>query len=274
MDPLSAASLAGTVVGLVDFLIKLVSTGYRLYNDGDIDEFDRVRTAADDLTNYTARLKPSLQVAGQASSSQALQGDFTEEEYKVIHRVCDESDAATAKLMELLKELDPRKGKQKETNKGKTAGKAHVERAKEIARLGIMAAWNKGEIEDLRARLDVLRQNVDSTILRAMSRRLLDIKLNTSAIFDRLDQQTRQITDSLLQSQRYIVTNSQSRTLALTQLLNRCEGYVSVSRFRVESTKGGAEADPAQAQETVIRREVTEEVLASLLFPSITERRE
>lgn len=274
MDPLSAASLAGTVVGLVDFLIKLVSTGYKLYNGSDIDEFDRGRTAADDLTNYTARLKPSLQVAGQASSSQALEGGFTEGECKVIRRVCDESDAVTAKLMGLVKELEPRKGKQKEKKKDKTARAAQIERAKEIARLGIMAAWYKGEIEDSRARLDVLRQSIDSTILRAMSRRLLDVKLDTSAILDRLDQQTRQITDSLLQSQRYIVTDSQSRILALTQLLSRCEGYVSVSRFRVQSTKDDAEADPTQSQETVIRREVTEEVLASLLFRSITERRE
>lgn len=262
MDPLSAASLAGTVVGLVDFLIKLISTGYRLYNGGGIEFIDRVRTAADDLTNYTARLKPSLPVAGQASSSQALEGGFTEEEYKVIRRVCEESDAAKEKLMGLLKKLEPKK-------KGKTAIAAQ-----EITRLGIMVAWNKGEIEDLRARLDVLRKSVDSTILRAMSRRLLDVKLDTSAILDRLDQQTQQITDSLLQSQRYIVTDTQSRTLALTQLLNRCEGYVPVSRFRVQGTTGDVQTDPTQAQEAAVRREVTKEVLSSLLFPSITERRE
>ncbi|KAK7697592.1 hypothetical protein SLS64_013411 [Diaporthe eres] len=271
MDPLSAISLAGTVVGLVDFLFKLVSTGYHLSSKSGIDltVYGKVETAAEDLTKYTARLKPILQTPGDVAQPQASNEGFTNEECEVMRRVCNESEAIAARLSAVLEEL-----KARDT----------TPRAAQVIKLGILAMWNGREVEELRARLDELRQSVDSTILRAMSRRLLHVKLDTSAIFDKLDRQTAQITESLLQSQRYTAEDSKSRDLAVAQLLNRCESLLSAENYSAENNKDNDGAEKVEyrrkaverkaREEKDVRKQATEEILNSFWFASVTERLE
>lgn len=271
MDPLSAVSLAGTVVGLVDFLFKLVSTGYHLSSENGIEltVYGKVETAAEDLTKYTARLKPILQTPGETAPVHAPDEGFTDEECEVMRRVCKESEAIAKRLSDVLEELKARDA---------------TPRAVRVIKSGILAMWNGREIEELRERLEELRQSVDSTILRAMSRRLLHIKLDTSAILDKLDKQTRQITKSLLQSQRDIIEDSKSRDLAVAQLLNRYESLLAADNYSAEDNKDhdGAEKDGywrkaikrKARDEKDIRKKATEEILNSLWFASVTERLE
>lgn len=273
MDPLSAVSLAGTVVGLVDFLIKLITTGYHLSSEGGISVsvYVKVETAAEDLTKYTSRIKPVLQKSSETAPAQDVEHEeFTEEEREVMQRVCNESEAIAKRLAEVLEELQ-------------SNSKKPIPRAVRVIKSGIVAIWNKREIEELTARVEELRRNVDSTIVRAMSRRLLDVKLDTSAILDKLDKQTRLITESLLQSQRHVAEDSLSRDLAVAQLLNRCESMLAVEDYSAGTKKtkqiglGQKNRDLEKIKrkardETVVRQKATEEVLNSLWYASVAER--
>lgn len=59
MDPLSALSLAATLVQLVDFTNKVVSKGYRVYNatDSALSQDVALEYIATDLQDLSARLK-------------------------------------------------------------------------------------------------------------------------------------------------------------------------------------------------------------------------
>lgn len=60
MDPLTAVSLAATIVQFVDFTSKIVSKGYRLYKSSALtDEYKKLEDVTLTLHNLTTRLKCS-----------------------------------------------------------------------------------------------------------------------------------------------------------------------------------------------------------------------
>jgi molecular chaperone GrpE (heat shock protein) len=82
MDPITAVSLVGTIVQLVDFSIKVVSKSTELYRSGRgvLTENTQIETATKDLSKLNAQLKQStaagdteLQVLCQACSDVADQ---------------------------------------------------------------------------------------------------------------------------------------------------------------------------------------------------------
>jgi hypothetical protein len=63
LDPMSALSLASSVVQFVDFGIKLVSEGVELYEKGTLANNDEIEQITRDLTQLTEELTATPQVA-------------------------------------------------------------------------------------------------------------------------------------------------------------------------------------------------------------------
>lgn len=75
MDPLSALSLAATIVQLVDFTSKIVSKGYHIYNTTDtaLPENAALEYIVTHLQNLNARLKHHNRLSCATKDKQALE---------------------------------------------------------------------------------------------------------------------------------------------------------------------------------------------------------
>lgn len=129
MDPISAVSLAGTVVQLVDFSIKIVSKSSELYrsgSDGPVEN-QSIDKATKDLTKLNDQLKDS-----SVSDSDLLE----------LCKAC--GDAAD----ELLTALS----KVKVDGKGRTW---------QSFRKALRSIWSKEEIQELEKRLARFRDELN-----------------------------------------------------------------------------------------------------------------
>ena len=79
LDPLSALSLAGTVVQFVDFTIKVMTKGREIYNStsGSLAVNEELEIVTNDLLRLTERLKesthPETQIKTLSMDEQALE---------------------------------------------------------------------------------------------------------------------------------------------------------------------------------------------------------
>lgn len=75
LDPLSAVSLAATIVQFVDFSSKIVSKGYHLYGsvDGALPENQHLNYVITDLKGLNTRLQESQNLAYWTKDEKALQ---------------------------------------------------------------------------------------------------------------------------------------------------------------------------------------------------------
>jgi hypothetical protein len=70
MDPITAISLASSIVTFVDFATKIVSGTYEVYRSGATDDNVHVDTIVEDLTEITAHL--SVAIPGKTANEIAL----------------------------------------------------------------------------------------------------------------------------------------------------------------------------------------------------------
>ena len=139
MDPLTALSVAGTIVQFVDFSIKLLSTTRKLYRSdiGNLPDHEELEYVTTDLSRLAARLQ---QAADQEEGFQPSSPELQE-----ISRKCDEV------ARELLKRLE--------------AFKIEKNNAFRSFRVALQASWSKRDLNELVARLNTYRQSIQTHIL-------------------------------------------------------------------------------------------------------------
>jgi hypothetical protein len=140
MDPLTALSVAGTIVQFVDFSIKLLSTTRKLYRSdvGNLPDHEELEYVTTDLSRLAARLQqpPEQEEEWFQPSSPELQE---------ISGKCDEV------ARELLKRLE--------------AFKIEKNNAFRSFRVALQASWSKRDLNELVARLSTYRQSIQTHIL-------------------------------------------------------------------------------------------------------------
>ena len=139
MDPLTALSVAGTVVQFVDFSTKILSTARKLYHSksGNLPYHEELEYVTTDLSRLATRLQQPLnQDESQASSSPGLQE---------ICRACDKIS------QELLLRLEGLKVEKKNAWKS--------------FRGALQASWAKDDLKELVAKLDSYKQSIQTHIL-------------------------------------------------------------------------------------------------------------
>ena len=259
MDPLTALSVAGTVVQFVDFGMKLISTTAELYRsaEGALAVNKELEMAITDLSSV-----------GKKLSHQGSLGPDIEE-------ICTKTAALASELLQKLEGL-------------KVQGRNRVWTS---FRQAVKTAWSREEIESLQRRMEMLRRMLDTNVLVSLREAVDQTSLQTSQRFDSLDKQTQQIITSLLGNGNTVsLANIERQTLATMQILSRMEvgkantGLVT-STSTLDATHPLEEPDaqsrfreamlaPSMAGERKTRALVSNYILESLHFPSMTNRYE
>lgn len=129
IDPVTAASLAGTVVQLVDFSVKLISKSYEFYQsgcDGAVDN-QSIEKTTEDLKKLNDQLKATI---------------ITDSDLTKLCKAC--SDAADNLLVALSKLRVDGKG-----------------RTWQSFRKALRSIWSKEEVQELEKRLARFRDELN-----------------------------------------------------------------------------------------------------------------
>jgi hypothetical protein len=142
MDPLTALSVAGTIVQFVDYGTRLLSNARELYKSsaGTLDANNELELVTTDLQALITKLRASVPLSED-------QGDGEPSSFETL---CDE---AAKVAEELLGRLDKLKNK-KETHKIWHS----LQKAEECE-------WSKKEIGELKTRLIGFREALETTVL-------------------------------------------------------------------------------------------------------------
>jgi hypothetical protein len=148
MDPLTALSLAGTIVQFVDFGSKLLSTTQELYRStaGSLNVNQTLELVTADLQSLIAKLKQSFRVTDEvAPLTEAEQA-----EQETFHGICDEATKIAGELIRRLEKLKVKNAKHRKW---------------ESLLLAVKSTWSKEEVDDLMQRLASLKNTLESRVL-------------------------------------------------------------------------------------------------------------
>jgi hypothetical protein len=146
LDPLTALSLAGTVVQFVDFGSKIVSKGYRLHESGDGTLVENA--FSEKLTTDLARMCRDIK---QSLSSQAAPGANGIAGQELL-KLCSGSLEVAEQLLERFESL-------------KVKGSKH--RKWKSARQALKSVCSKQEIEAMEKRLARYREMIEMEMMVA-----------------------------------------------------------------------------------------------------------
>lgn len=140
MDPFSAFSLAGTIIQVVDFGLRILSKGNQIYHSGDgvLSENQDLEIVANDFLVLCTK----LQCSSPPRPSQA-------EEDQALQQLSRTANELAAKLLQRL-------------NMAKAQGRF---RRWKSFRQALKSVWSKRDVDDMARRLETLRSAVNSRIL-------------------------------------------------------------------------------------------------------------
>lgn len=147
MDPLTALSVAGTIVQFVDYGTKLLSQATELYKSsvGTLRSNNELELVTTDLRGLVAKLRQSYYSEGGAEpSSEDAQQRMS------FERLCDEAATLAEELIERLDKLKVKDGKQRIWRSLKQA---------------VETAWSEKEVADMRKRLLSFREALETRVL-------------------------------------------------------------------------------------------------------------
>jgi hypothetical protein len=155
MDPLSALSVAGTVVQFVDFCFKLFSHSKELYQSatGRLTADEELVLVTTDLKAVVIRIQRAA-FPNQSDTSRCPEGE-EEAHQNTLGQICDDTSKVAS---ELLAKLDKLKldASDRKYRRWKTLSQA------------VNTLWSKEEIDGLRTRLSTLKQALQTRMLFAI----------------------------------------------------------------------------------------------------------
>jgi len=143
MDPLSALSIAGTVVQFVDFGLNIVSKGRRIYRSGNgtLSEYHDLELLTNDLLTLQAKLRCSIPSHTPDRKSSA--------DDAALETLCTTSGDLAGTLLERL-------------NMAKAQGRY---RAWKSFRQALKSVWSKKAIDEMVERLLAVRDQLQFRVL-------------------------------------------------------------------------------------------------------------
>jgi hypothetical protein len=143
MDPLTALSVAGTIIQFVDFGNKLLKNGVQLYKSsrGSLKANEELELITGDLQCVISKLREAFisSLARSEIGQNTSRGGFV--------KICDEAAKIAAELLERLNGLKAKDGKY---------------RTWESLKAAVKVAWSKEEIKALERRLSLLKESLRS----------------------------------------------------------------------------------------------------------------
>lgn len=149
MDPLTAFSVAGTVIQFVDYGAKLLLGAHGLYKSTS-----GVLTANQELELVTADLRGVICKLGSLATERVTVQDADEKELReTFLKIRDEATRLATELMTKLERL-----KVKEDLRGHQRAWASLFKA-------IESAWSKDELDEMRLKLKTLKEAMETRLL-------------------------------------------------------------------------------------------------------------
>jgi hypothetical protein len=145
MDPLTAFSLAGTIVQFLGFTIKILATGHELYNStkGTLAANEEVERVVLHISHLTTKLQRPLQLEN-------VSRELTTEE-KALQDICNQCETVAKELLTRLERL-----------------KVGKEGLKQVLQTALRATWAKKELESLVRKLENFKKSLELHILVAL----------------------------------------------------------------------------------------------------------
>jgi hypothetical protein len=147
MDPLSALSLAGTIVQFVDFGCKLFTEGRELYKSstGQLSANEETEMVIIDLQRLMEKLRqpPTTGLAGPCTEDEHVQ-------QKSCEKICDRAISIAEEIISRLEKL-------------MVKGSTH-RMLKSIQKV-VKSAWSRAEISGLMARIQGLKATLETQVL-------------------------------------------------------------------------------------------------------------
>ncbi|PVH72461.1 hypothetical protein DL98DRAFT_595994 [Cadophora sp. DSE1049] len=218
LDPLTAFSVAGTVIQFVDFGLKLFQRSEELYRSvrGALSVNEELDQTIYQILKLVEKLLQSLGPDG------AL-GCQTNDEY-TLAGLCDACKAVAREMISRLNDL-------------KVKGRA---RAWKSLRAAIMHAWNQDAMMALQKKLEGIKALIESYVLVSVRENVVNLSIETSERFTALDSRSQLIIDSLLERRKEFSEELRDQTLAIAQLLSRSEiailDHLEESKARILGT--------------------------------------
>ncbi|KAE8444824.1 hypothetical protein EG329_014179 [Mollisiaceae sp. DMI_Dod_QoI] len=276
MDPLTALSLAGNVIQFVDFARKLLSQGYELYKStsGQLAADEELELVTSDLRDVIHKIQKANVTTSVVLSTQATVND-SEQKRPSFENIC----AKAAEIAQtILTKLDGFKLDSKL--------KPSKDRKGETFRKFCKRVWSGDELHQLEKRLNTLKDAIDREVLVTIMQSLSSHNIHMSNVFERLDQQTQLILSALFHHECRM---SQELGTTVARLLSRHEMF-SINEHRTpDLTARSSTSDlgsqstitrsvemltVSNAQESSLRLSVQKAILASLRFPTMSNRYE
>ncbi|KAK8090418.1 hypothetical protein PG997_005379 [Apiospora hydei] len=271
MDALSALSVAGTIITFVDFGGKLLSNTRKLYKskDGALGSFVDIEVVTSDLIALLEGLKKRTPESHLPSGRQyhVLGSDEDDEALdKICVRCIALAEELAARLNRLKLATAPQDGKTQtgtgsppksasnpskspallahmvlgaEGSKKNERARAPAFRKWESFRKALEAVWSKREIEEMAAALRDLRDEMEFRILVSFRRSLHTVAGQQSDAAIQLEQSTRTIIDTFLNSRDSFADQIKVQTEKLVQIQDLLTTKHVDNTRRVEDVTGG-----------------------------------
>lgn len=148
MDPLTALSLAGTIVQFVDFGCRLLAEGKELYRSttGILTVNEELELATTDLRALIDKVQKSF----KRSSSSGSHTKENQEDHQRFESLCREAATVAEELIVRLEKLKVKNSKNRQWQSLKQV---------------IRGAWKKGEVTSLTMRLSTLKDALETHVL-------------------------------------------------------------------------------------------------------------
>ncbi|KAN0116846.1 hypothetical protein V8E51_002823 [Hyaloscypha variabilis] len=192
VDPITALSIASSVVQFVDYSTKLLSKSSELYKHGSLADNDELELVTKDLT----RLTGDLLVVGKKQQDDPDANDPEETALRELARLCNDIGQQLLAQLGTLKVAHP-------GNK--------LEHGLESISKAVRSSWKRSKVENIEKRLRKVREELDTRILALINNKssrlqvllselLAENRRTEISISNKIDQLQREITQAVEQA--------------------------------------------------------------------------
>ncbi|KAE9368295.1 hypothetical protein N431DRAFT_493784 [Stipitochalara longipes BDJ] len=247
MDPLSALSIAASVVQFVQFSASLVSKTHEIYtsNEGTLSANVQAEAATKLLIDLVDKLR----------DPPVTDCSFPPAEFQALGDICNECVGISNELLARLDKL--------------RVQDSHNHRKWKSFRQALKSVWSKDGIEAIRKRLAAGKDELDMHLIVSIRNKVYYSSLQQSQAFASLDRRTQLCIQSLLNNRNFLDQKlSDHRNI----LIENTQYQHTMTRNAIAETSFNQRKPNFTPEEIELR--VIDSLRQSLRFPTMVDRRE
>ncbi|KAE9364398.1 hypothetical protein N431DRAFT_488965 [Stipitochalara longipes BDJ] len=244
MDPLTALSVAASVVQFVDFTFKVLSDAHQLYENGELSVHEQTSKVAHDLASFSRQLRKSIR---DQNSTAAL----TENELE-LDLLCRECASLSSELITKLENLKP-------------PARGHPW---ESVGHALKSMWSRKDLNEVEVKLSKYRDAMNSRLLGSLRERVdrilkeqalqnLAISNNTEKLITHTE---KLVASALLDIHGALARNMQEQSAILNSLSARMQAP------KISDTQDPITTDILKRSQDIARNDEEAKVFLSIQY--------